>query len=91
MKKLTTEQCIEILDYWLVKAYNIKFMDVPEELRKSVDFYRTYPVSQELYDEWSDWAFKYIKEKLRCSKRYIKLGWWDIEFTLAPMVKDGKI
>ena len=91
MRKLTQQDIIEIVDYWLIKGYNTKLMDIPEEVRMSKDFYSTYPVSNAIHDEWVDWAKAYIKNKIKCSKKYLERGWAWLYLDLAPAIKDERI
>lgn len=87
MKKLKTEDLIEIVDYWFKKTYGKSVMELSEEERMSKDFYSKYPVTQELHDEWNDWAIEYCRKKLKCSKRYVERGFWSLYLNLSPSVK----
>jgi hypothetical protein len=87
MKKLKTEDLIEIVDYWFKKTYGKSVMELSEEERMSKDFYSKYPVTQELHDEWVEWAKDYIKAKLKCSKKYLERGWGWVYLQIAPAIK----
>lgn len=83
-----------LMDWWLSKYHNTNCKEVvekyPEEV-KSPDWFKMFPVSQEQYDEWRDWAFKYIKKVTKMSKGFIEGAWWSVELDCAPYVKGKEV
>ena len=71
-KQLTTE---EIMDYWLEKGHGISIkwlIDNEPELIKSPEWYKKYAVSQELHDEWYEWATAKIAKHYKWSQKFAK-------------------
>lgn len=86
-KDVTSEY---IMDYWLKKGHGIDvawLIENEPELIKTPDWYKKYEVSQELHDEWYEWAIDTIAKSRRASKKYVKKLFAFDYLNLAPSVK----
>lgn len=86
MKKPSRE---DILNGWL-KYYDTTIGEVKtlhdEELLKSPDWFKLYPVTQEQHDEWVIWAKEYIRKVTKMSKKFIDRGWGMVYLDCAPNI-----
>lgn len=86
-KKDLTEEYIR--DYWLKKGHNIDsawLVENEPELIKTPEWYKKYAVSQELHDEWYEWAIDTISKTLMISKKSARRDFvWEY-LNLAPSV-----
>ena len=85
-KELTSEY---IMDYWLEKGHGITtqwLIENEPELIKTSDWYKKYAVSQELHDEWYDWAIGEICKWKRCSRKYAKKNFAFEYLNLSPSI-----
>lgn len=88
MKKPDTNEIIEL---WLKKYHGITVEELIKKhpkLVKSPRWFLKYAVTQEQYDEWRKEVETLLSKKYRFSKQFIKHGWWSIELTCAPSIKE---
>jgi hypothetical protein len=85
--KLTQEY---IMNYWLEKGHGITvqwLIENESKLIKSPDWYKKYAVSQELHDEWYEWAISELAKNLRASKKSVK-RWFAFDYlNCSPSIK----
>jgi hypothetical protein len=87
-KELTSEY---IMNYWLTKGHNITVQWLIEnepKLIKTPKWYKKYAVTQELHDEWYEWAINEICKCHHCSKKFAKRNFAFDYLNAAPNVKD---
>ena len=86
MKKPSRE---DILNGWL-KYYDTTIEEIKtlhdEEILKSPDWFKLYPVTQEQHDEWVIWAKEYIKKTTKLSKKFVDKNWGFVYIDCAPNV-----
>jgi len=85
--KLTQEY---IMNYWLEKGHGITvkwLIENEPELIKSSDWYLKYSVSQELHDEWYEWAIKELMKNNRMSRKFITRNFAMDYLNCSPTIK----
>lgn len=78
------------MDYWLTKGHGVTvkwLIENEPELIKTSDWFNKYAVSQELHDEWYDWAIDTIAKSKRLSKKYVKKAFWMDYLNCSPSIK----
>lgn len=82
-------------DWWLLKCYGINCEGVVKRyprLCKTPKWFTKYPVTQEIHDEWYDWAIKEVQKRYRCSKKYAKRSFCFMYLNTAPdIIKNEKV
>lgn len=82
----------DIINLWLSKYYNLTCEELIQKHPKSVlmngYWFRLYPCTTEQDKEWRKEAYSLLRKEYKLPARYIKKGWWQIEFDCAPFTKD---
>ena len=82
----------ELMNWWLEKYHNTNVEGViknhPEEVLKSADWFKLYPVTQEQEKEWINWAKDYIKKKEGWHNALLERTFPFIYLNTAPYVKE---
>ena len=91
MSKINTTK---LINWWLDKYHNTTLDEVKKDHPEwdenpenfTWDFYNTYKITQEQYDEWEIWAKDYIIKTMKIPKSNLKLYWDWICLDVAPSV-----
>lgn len=75
----------DLINYWLHKAYGITLNEVPTDILKN-DFFRTYPVSKELDNEWNEWMIDKLSKHFKRSKKWVLQNYGFIYLDTAPVI-----
>jgi hypothetical protein len=78
-----------LMNYWLQKGHGITtawLIEHEPELIKTPDWFRKYEVSQELHDEWYEWAIDILSKAYHTSKANTKKQFCYLYLNLAPSV-----
>ena len=89
MKKLLEQSYL--MDYWLKKGHGISVEWLKEnepELIQSIDWYKKYAVSQELHDEWYEWAIKEIMKHYKRGRKWAERSFVFPYLNCSPSVKE---
>ena len=83
-----------IRDYWLKKGHGIDtrwLINNEPDLIKTSEWYKKYAVSQDIHDEWYEWAINEICRYKRCSKKFAERDFAFEYLNLAPsIIKETK-
>ena len=86
-KDVTSEY---IMDYWLKKGHGIDvawLIENEPELIKTPAWYKKYEVSQELHDEWYEWAVQTIMNHYHWKRDVARKEFCFAYLNIAPSVK----
>ena len=78
------------MNYWLQKGHGITCQWLREnepELIKTSDWYKKYPTSQELHDEWYKWAIKELSKNTGLSQRFCRRSFAFDYLNCSPTIK----
>lgn len=83
---------IELVDYWLERAYNTSHTEIVNSFPEYTDVYRLisdYPVTDAIRREWLLWAKDKIKKEFHLNKKLINQIYTTVITNLAPNVDDN--
>lgn len=87
MKKVKRE---DLLNYWLGKFHNTNAVEVvanhPDKV-DSPDWFKLYPVTQEQYEDFEEWAIQHIMEVTKMSRTFTIKTMQYAMLDCAPYVK----
>ena len=93
MRKKVDENIL--LNEWLIVFHGVDIEEVKkahpewekEPERHSRDFFIAYAVTNEEYNEWEEWAKKYIKKITRYPMKYIDRQFCWVALQIGPIIK----
>lgn len=93
VKKLHPKWVKAEREYAQINSYpQDKRDEISENMNKaSREFYTEYSVTNEEYNEWEEWAKKYIKKTLRVSNRMIEHDFPWIALQIGPTIKKEEL
>jgi hypothetical protein len=60
---------------------------MPEWVKDDKEFLRKYPISEELHDEWREWAMNYCSKKTGLKGAMLKKSFSWLYLDIAPCVR----